>query len=41
VKPLDPIVFAGAVVFMAAVAALAAYVPAHRATATDPRTALQ
>jgi predicted permease len=41
VSPLDPIVYAGAVVFMAIVAVVSAYVPAHRATVMDPRTALQ
>jgi ABC-type lipoprotein release transport system permease subunit len=29
------------VVFMAVVAGIAAYLPAHRATAVDPRTVLQ
>ena len=41
VSPLDPIVYAAAMVFMSLVAAVAAYLPAHRATAMDPRTALQ
>ena len=41
VSPLNPIVFGGAVGFMIAVAALSAYLPAHRATAADPRSALQ
>ena len=38
---LDPLVLAGAVVFMALVAAIAAWFPARRATAVDPRTVLQ
>jgi predicted permease len=41
VSPLSPAVFAGAVVFMGLVAGVSAYLPAHRATSTDPRTALQ
>jgi ABC-type antimicrobial peptide transport system permease subunit len=41
VSPVNPIVFGGAVGFMVLIAALSAYLPAHRATATDPRTALQ
>lgn len=41
VSPLNPLVFGGAVVFMILVATVSAYLPAHRATATDPRTALQ
>lgn len=41
VSPLEPIVYAGAIVFMAIVALVSAYVPAHRATIMDPRTALQ
>ena len=40
-NPVEPIVLGGAVLFMTAVAALAAYAPAHRATSIDPRTALQ
>jgi ABC-type antimicrobial peptide transport system permease subunit len=41
VSPLSPIVFGGAAAFMAAVAAASAYLPAYRATTTDPRSALQ
>jgi ABC-type antimicrobial peptide transport system permease subunit len=41
VSPLNPIVFGGAVAFMIVVAAMSAYLPAHRATSTDPRSALQ
>jgi ABC-type antimicrobial peptide transport system permease subunit len=41
VSPLSPIVFASAVLFMGLVAGLSAYLPAHRATSTDPRSALQ
>ncbi len=41
VSPLNPIVFGAAAGFMAAVAAASAYLPAYRATATDPRSALQ
>jgi putative ABC transport system permease protein len=41
VSPLSPIVFVSAVVFMGLVAGVSAYLPAHRATSTDPRTALQ
>jgi hypothetical protein len=40
-SPLDPRVLAGAVLFMLLVAATAAYFPARRATAVDPRLALQ
>jgi putative ABC transport system permease protein len=39
--PLDPWVLASVVAFIAVVAGVAAYVPAHRATTVDPRTALQ
>jgi predicted permease len=38
---LDPMVLAGAVLFMSLVAAVAAWFPARRATAVDPRTVLQ
>ncbi|MEP6690899.1 MAG: ABC transporter permease [Gemmatimonadaceae bacterium] len=41
VSPLDPTVLAGAAAFMAIVAGVAAYVPAHRATGVEPRSALQ
>lgn len=41
VSPLDPLVLLGAVAFLAVVAGVAAYLPAHRATAVDPRSALQ
>ena len=39
--PLDPWVLASVVAFIATVAAVAAYLPAYRATTVDPRTALQ
>lgn len=41
VSPLDPTVLLGAIVFMALVVAVAAYLPARRATAVAPRTVLQ
>ena len=41
VSPLDPFVYATAAVVMLIVAAVAAYVPSHRATSIDPRSALQ
>lgn len=41
VSPLDPQVLLGAVGFLAVVSAMAAYLPARRATAADPRSALQ
>ena len=40
VSPVDPVVLAGAVVFMGAVAALAAWLPARRATGVEPRRVL-
>ena len=41
VSTLDPRVLASAAVFMAAVAAFAAYLPAHRATSVEPSSVLQ
>ena len=41
VSALDPRVLGGAGLFMAVVAGLAAYLPAYRATAVEPRSALQ
>jgi ABC-type antimicrobial peptide transport system permease subunit len=40
VSPLDPTVLGGTVAFMALVAALAAFLPAHRATRVDVREIL-
>jgi putative ABC transport system permease protein len=41
VSTLDPVVLSGAAAFMVLIASLAAYLPARRATAVDPRAALQ
>lgn len=41
VSPLDPGVLVVALVLMVAVGGFAAYIPAHRATTSDPRQALQ
>ncbi len=41
VSTLDPFVLAGSAVFMIAIALLASYLPARRATSVDPRAALQ
>jgi putative ABC transport system permease protein len=41
VSPLDSAVLLGAVAFMAIVAGIAAYLPARKATAVDPRKVLQ
>ncbi len=41
ISPLDPLVLAGAVLFMGAIAGLAAFLPAWRATRADVREVLQ
>jgi len=41
VSPTDPAVFAGVSLFLLAITALAAWVPAHRASRVDPTSALR
>jgi putative ABC transport system permease protein len=41
ISPYDVLTFAAAVIFVLAIAAIAAFVPAHRATTLDPLVALR
>ena len=41
VSPLDPVVFAGVAVILAAAGFVASLIPAHRATRVDPIVALR